>query len=102
MQHAGHVPCLLDDFVTGFKGREGDLRDREAMVLDARDNRASAQEVPLFYEDRNRRHVDYQVTALILLKTEGTYSSGKSKIPSKCRPRTTGPLRILERIGEVS
>ncbi|KAL0561486.1 hypothetical protein IC582_001914 [Cucumis melo] len=79
------------------------LKERDVALDALREHLLLAQQQMKLYADRKRRHVEFQIDELVLLKIRPyRQTTLRSKRNEKLSSRYFGPYKILERIGEVA
>ncbi|TYJ97524.1 transposon Tf2-1 polyprotein isoform X1 [Cucumis melo var. makuwa] len=79
------------------------LRERDVALDALREHLLLAQQQMKLYADQKRRHVEFQIDELVLLKIRPyRQTTLQSKRNEKLSSRYFGPYKILERIGEVA
>ncbi|TYK22515.1 transposon Tf2-1 polyprotein isoform X1 [Cucumis melo var. makuwa] len=79
------------------------LKERDVALDALREHLLLAQQQMKLYADQKRRHVEFQVDELVLLKIRPyRQTTLRSKRNEKLSSRYFGPYKILERIGEVA
>ena len=78
------------------------LQEMENMVKKVQQNLKEAQERQKSYEDKERRHLEFQVIDHVYLKVKAQKISLKLGKCAKLESRFCGPFEILARIGPVA
>lgn len=78
------------------------LEKREAFCTAAKDNLAEALAWQTFYAKKERRHVEFNVGYLVLLKVDNTSAARKPGMAKKWQPKYIGPFRVKQVMGLVT
>jgi hypothetical protein len=78
------------------------LKDAEKQVQMVRESLKVAQSRQKSYADKRRRDLSFEVGDFVYLKVSLMRGTRRFKVKGKLAPRYVGPLKIVDRRGEVA